>query len=331
MDHPHTRSAQCRWPTWVLACVALLSAVPLDAALLTTVGGYDYLEASKLIRLSLAGAAQRPGSGATDALSTPALRAIRIPSLVSAGAADPTPTASPLAVLAASPSVVASTSTLAAAAAPAAAISTAPAAAMLATGSPSLTATSSATVLTGLNTLSGVIYVDVNGNGIADTADWAILGVEVQLTHNGTSDPAIVAYTKSDGYYTFSGLTAGSYSVAVLTPSPKTPWSATVGTLYDSAGNQVVSADAGEAGTAAITAISFSDGYQGIGYNFGNTAYPLAAISKRLLIGTLPPHIIPPPTPPTPPVPEPGSLALVMVAAAIGLVFARRRAVRNRS
>jgi hypothetical protein len=259
------------------------------------------LQASKLIRLSLIGVPQDYGTGARDVLATPALRTIRTPAVLSATGPDPA-------------SIVLSSAALAAPS--------------LATSASSWTSLSALSVSpTGMGSVTGVLYVDTNQNGIADTADWAIRDVELRLTRNGASDPPLIAYTRVDGYYEFSGLPAGSYNLTVLTRSPATPWTPNVGGLYDSVGNLVaVSPAAGQAAPDAIANITLNDGYQGIGYNFGNTSYPLSAISKRLLINGSVPHVVPPPPPPvTPSVPEPGSLGLTAMAASISLAFVRRR------
>ena len=85
------------------------------------------------------------------------------------------------------------------------------------------------------NSILGYVYLDVNDNGTPDPTDWAIIGAKVGISLQGSTDVSIV-YSKDDGSYTFSGLTAGTYLVTMLTPCTK-PGKTTLGVLRDADGN----------------------------------------------------------------------------------------------
>src|SRR6185295_3943564 len=81
-------------------------------------------------------------------------------------------------------------------------------------------------------TCSGVIgsYVwkDANGNGIQNTGELGIAGVTVQLKKNGTV--IATTTTSSSGYYQFTGLCAGTYTVVIpTTPTGMTASPSVVG------------------------------------------------------------------------------------------------------
>jgi hypothetical protein len=161
--------------------------------------------------------------------------------------------------------------------------------------------------------ISGYVFVDTNGNGIMDASDWAISGATLQLSTQG-STAVTIAYSKPDGSYTFTGLGAGTYSVTMLTPCSYAWETYPVGVLQDAAGNAVV--PAGVAAADQFTDIAMPAGGAGTNYNFGNSVFPVAAYSKRLLIddnGII--HTVP----------EPGSLVLLAVGGLILAGFARLR------
>lgn len=72
-----------------------------------------------------------------------------------------------------------------------------------------------------LGQIQGMIYEDVNGNGIKDSADTAGLVATVYLDadHDGLKDPGErTARSSSSGVYTFSQVPAGTYDVDVIDP-----------------------------------------------------------------------------------------------------------------
>jgi hypothetical protein len=195
-------------------------------------------------------------------------------------------------------------------------------------------ATAAASDTSGMS-LSGVVYYDINGDGVRDSSDWGIRDAVVSLSLANSSSPVASVVTAYDGTYTFSNLTAGDYALTLLTPSDR-PGQPSVGTLVDSAGYSVASGAGTAAGTVSgqdgITSIQIGDGntaVQGVNYDFPQLTYPTSLISKRMLINTNPgihntTPVTPIPTPP--PVPEPGSLAMLVVAGLfLGLGGLRRR------
>jgi len=76
--------------------------------------------------------------------------------------------------------------------------------------------------------LSGRVYVDLNNNGVKDPTEPGIAGVRVTLTPR-SEGTARTADTDSTGAYSFTGLTAGSYSVRQTQPTSFRDGSETVG------------------------------------------------------------------------------------------------------
>src|SRR4029079_11436178 len=63
--------------------------------------------------------------------------------------------------------------------------------------------------------VSGTVYNDANGNGLYDSGEVGISNVTVTRSGTGTTTTT----TNGSGVYTFSGLTAGTYSVDYTVPS----------------------------------------------------------------------------------------------------------------
>jgi hypothetical protein len=159
--------------------------------------------------------------------------------------------------------------------------------------------------------ISGYVYLDVDNDGVMGTSDWAISGAEIGLSSQGSADVSM-AYSKQDGSYAFSGLTAGTYSVTMLTPCNQ-PGKTTVGVLQDPAGNSL---SPGTATVGQFTGIVMAADDTGTNYNFAELVYPVAAYSKRLLIDDN--DVIHT-------VPEPSPLMLLAVGGLILGGFAGRR------
>jgi len=70
------------------------------------------------------------------------------------------------------------------------------------------------------------VWDDRNANGIQDAGEPGIPGVEVRLYRQGESAPAQAVVTNSNGYYQFTGLCGGSFTVEVnpATLPSGTPW-----------------------------------------------------------------------------------------------------------
>ncbi len=83
-------------------------------------------------------------------------------------------------------------------------------------------------------TASGYVFQDQNRNGIKDTNDPGMAGVAVTISKvvtTGVQPAPIGTTTNTNGYYTFSGLAAGVYSVVESTPQNyvnSTPSKATI-------------------------------------------------------------------------------------------------------
>ena len=83
-------------------------------------------------------------------------------------------------------------------------------------------------------TVSGYVFQDQNRNGIKDTGDPGMAGVTVTISKvvtTGIQPTPVKTTTNSKGYYTFSGLAAGTYSVVESVPQDyfnSTPSKATI-------------------------------------------------------------------------------------------------------
>ena len=67
----------------------------------------------------------------------------------------------------------------------------------------------------GHTSIAGVLFFDLNGNGIMDPDEVGLAGWTLQVS--GPMSQTVV--TDGNGAYTFSGLTAGSYTVCVVPPA----------------------------------------------------------------------------------------------------------------
>ena len=171
------------------------------------------------------------------------------------------------------------------------------------------------TGLGGSASLAGYVY--------AGTSSYVgVHGAEVDL-YNEDDMSTVVAkiYTDIKGYYRFTNITSGTYSLVSLNNS-SAGTAITIGTLVENGGDNdgFAGVDIGTANTTkhSITGIILDDGEVATGYNFGNTLYPSELLSKDLLIGsgTL-----------NPTVPEPGTWILTLVGVGlVGLIRYKRRA-----
>ena len=107
-----------------------------------------------------------------------------------------------------------------------------------------------------LGGLSGLVYQDLNDDGIRQPSEPAIPGVTVTL-FNGTTTVGTTT-TAADGTYNFTALPAGTYRVVETQPAGFTDGKDTVGSV----GGTLVSPD-------TISSISLPAGVLGTGYNFG--------------------------------------------------------------
>lgn len=104
--------------------------------------------------------------------------------------------------------------------------------------------------------LSGLIYVDSNGNSALDADETGIAGAVVTLTDSLGHQVGSPFTTDSTGLYSFTGLLPGTYTIDVSAPFGFVPEMANAGTL---------------GGTPAVTTtmnIVVLNGAAGTGYNF---------------------------------------------------------------
>ena len=71
--------------------------------------------------------------------------------------------------------------------------------------------------ITGVGKITGQTYLDVNGNRTPDAGDLPFAGVGIRLIATGTVDTVGSATTDATGAFTFNGVVAGSYTIAVDT------------------------------------------------------------------------------------------------------------------
>jgi hypothetical protein len=166
--------------------------------------------------------------------------------------------------------------------------------------------------------LSGIIYYDVDADGVRDDSDITIRFASMMLKLDG-SNTSYSFTTGKDGAYSFSDLIAGTYTLTLLTVS------ASSGTT--SAGMLDGRLDtAAVAGSYTISNIALTATSTGINYDFAQYAYP-SGLVMRLLMSDAELES----TKSITTVPEPGTAALALLAlvglAASGLV----RRLRNRT
>jgi SdrD B-like domain len=130
----------------------------------------------------------------------------------------------------------------------------------------SLSATKSVTpiVVSPPGSISGYVYVDANANGVRDQGEAGIAGVLVTLTGTDTLGNAvnITVQTDSNGFYDFTGLQPGTYTVSRAHPNGYIDGASNVGTVKGASDGTVVS-------NGVLGQITLASGDNGINYNFG--------------------------------------------------------------
>jgi serine-aspartate repeat-containing protein C/D/E len=106
--------------------------------------------------------------------------------------------------------------------------------------------------------VSGYVYYDANNNGVYDSGDSAISGVTVTLLDADGNPTGSTAVTDTIGYYEFSGLAPGAYSVSETQPAGYLEGAATAGSV----GGTVENAD-------LISSITLDGGVNATDYDFG--------------------------------------------------------------
>jgi len=110
--------------------------------------------------------------------------------------------------------------------------------------------------------LSGTVFFDYNNNGVFSAGDSGLPAMTVTLTGTdvNASSVTLTATTDANGFYSFTGLVAGTYSLAVTPSGSYVNGAATAGTVN---GNTDGTAQVG-----TITGIVLQTGNQGTNYNF---------------------------------------------------------------
>src|SRR5207237_2347515 len=107
----------------------------------------------------------------------------------------------------------------------------------------------------GTASLAGTVYVDINFNGAQDAGEGGVGGVTIQLTGidlNGNS-VSLMTVTDGDGAYSFTGLSAGTYTVHEVQPRGYVELSAAAGTVGGAASGSATALD-------TIGSITLGDG-----------------------------------------------------------------------
>jgi hypothetical protein len=190
------------------------------------------------------------------------------------------------------------------------------------------------TVANASSILSGWVFLDRFNDGVLAFAnepepDFVIPNVEVKLFQLVNSQEVEIAsaLTNDEGFYSFSGLSAGTYFLRQTQPVQYVDGLDSLGTLRSLVGQPLPgNAFAGNVSPNAFTDIVLPNNVAGEMYNFGELGLMPGYVSKRYLLASAPPlpetdgNIIP----------EPTSLALGLGAACVGL-FSRRRTRRSSS
>jgi hypothetical protein len=137
-------------------------------------------------------------------------------------------------------------------------------------------ATASVTVVTGPPSISGLVFVDTDGNGIQDQNEVGLPGVTITLTGVTAGGTPVFATVVTDvsGSFDFTGLAPGTYNLIETQPVNFVPGPAIPGNL------------GGTAGFDQITGIPLGD-EQGVDYFFTQLGLTTNAISKAQLLGSL--------------------------------------------
>ncbi|CRK62069.1 internalin, putative [Alloactinosynnema sp. L-07] len=120
--------------------------------------------------------------------------------------------------------------------------------------------------------LAGVVYEDVNNNGVQDAGEPGIPGATVTLTGTDIAGAPVnrVLTTDGNGAYVFDGVLGGTYSVTETQPDGYADGTDRVGT----AGGTLAQPD-------SITAIDLTAGADATGYLFGE--FKMASISGKVV------------------------------------------------
>lgn len=127
-------------------------------------------------------------------------------------------------------------------------------------------------IVVGLNllptaSLSGLVYLDADNDGVVDAGESRLAGVTITLTGTAIGGNAVnlTTTTASDGRYQFNNLFSGTYTITETQLTGYNDGIDTVGNLGGTLGNDVFSS------------ITVTAGATGTGYNFGERSIPAPA------------------------------------------------------
>jgi hypothetical protein len=169
------------------------------------------------------------------------------------------------------------------------------------------------------SSISGIVYVDLSGDGTFQTGDWGVRNALLEL-YNQNNQLAGETRTNVYGQYSFADLPSGTYTLMNTTPSSAGN-TANIGQIMDASNNVLVTGlGTPNSALVQISNIVLDAGYQAQNYNFGNDQYPIQLYSKYMLTNGNQIQ----------PVPEPALfMQLLTVAGTIGgwLFFRRLRTI----
>ncbi len=117
--------------------------------------------------------------------------------------------------------------------------------------------------------MSGYVYLDDNGTQTFGNGDRVITGATVQLTGTDLNGNTVSLTTTTDnnGYYIFSGLITGTYTITLLDGTPIFAAEvANVGTVNSST-------DGTASALTQIAQVQLIGGNVGVNYDFGGIYY----------------------------------------------------------
>ena len=106
----------------------------------------------------------------------------------------------------------------------------------------------------GLRSISGVVFSDINANGVRDEGEAGLKGWSVTLVQGG--NVTSMTETGADGSYKFEGLSPGTYKVELI---PQDGWKATTESKEIQLETADVSFDIGVAGSLSIKGMKYYD------------------------------------------------------------------------
>ncbi len=132
------------------------------------------------------------------------------------------------------------------------------------------------TDIVGVSSITGISWIDINSNGIVDTAEIGLPGVVMQLVGTDDFGAAVHLTTTTDalGTYTFADVIAGNYEVSQLQP-----------TLFVDSADFVGSGGGINSGPNNIR-LQLRPGVDETGYNFSEVGPTPSLLGKRILLNS---------------------------------------------